>query len=100
MVSHCLNLRITHLDVYSTVTKMNSQGMMMMVETPEQYLDIFQGLKDVLTIRDLSIDYIDLSPERLSYDDGRDDFNYHEDQDEGNYHTGGGGNYNQGSSFY
>ena len=72
-----------------------------MVETAEQYLDIFQGLKDELTIRDLSQDYVDLSPEpgRLSYDDGRDDeFIYPEEKD--NYYNGGEGNYNQGGSYY
>ena len=72
-----------------------------MVETAEQYLDIFQGLKDELTIRDLSLDYIDLSPEpaRLSYDSGKDDeFIYPEEED--NYYTGGKGDYNKGSSYY
>ena len=71
-----------------------------MVETAEQYLDIFQGLKDELTIRDLSLDYIDLSPARLSYNDsGRDDeFIYPEEED--NYYNGGEGNYNQGGSYY
>ena len=78
---------------------MNSQGGMMMVETAEQYLDIFQGLKDELTIRDLSLDYIDLSPARLSHDSGRDDeFIYPEEED--NYYNGGEGNYNQGGSYY
>ena len=68
-----------------------------MVETAEQYLDIFQGLKDELTIRDLSLDYIDLSPGsgRLSYDSGKDDeFIYPEEED--NYYSGEEGNYNQG----
>ena len=70
-----------------------------MVETAEQYLDIFQGLKDELTIRDLSLDYIDLSPARLSYDSGKDDeFIYPEEED--HYYNGGNGNYNQRSSYY
>ena len=87
--------------MYSTVTKMHSQGDMMLVETAEQYLDIFQGLKDELTMKDLSLDYIDLSPEpgRLSYDDGKDDeFIYPEEED--HYHNGNIGNYNQGDSYY
>ena len=39
--------------------KMNSQAGMMMVETPEQYLDIFQCLKDEVTTREVR-GYIDL----------------------------------------
>ena len=52
--------RIKHLDVYSTVTQMNSQGMTMLVETADQYLDIFQRLKDELTSRKLPPGYFDL----------------------------------------
>ena len=52
--------RIKHLDVYSTVTQMNSQGMTMLVETADQYLDIFQRLKDELTSREMPPGYFDL----------------------------------------
>ena len=70
----------------------------MIVETAEQYLDIFQGLKDELTTRETP-GYIDLNPVKYSYDSSRDDeFVYPEEED--NYHIGGEGIYYQGESYY
>ena len=53
--------------MYSTVMKMNSQAGTMMVKTPEQYLDIFQCLKDEVTTREVR-GYIDLDLVKSSID--------------------------------
>ena len=92
---------MTNLDVFSTVSKMNSQGMMM-VETREQYMEIFQSLKDEVTCREPP-GYIDLSTEKLSFDYGGDDeFIYNEGEEEDNYDNYEGGEYNtdQGGYYY
>ena len=48
---------------------MNSQAGTMMVETPEQYLDIFQCLKDEVTTREVRWSgYIDLDLGKSSID--------------------------------
>ena len=94
---HCIAFtyhffRKNHLDVYSTVTKMNSQGMSMLVETPEQYLDIFQCLKDEVCTNKLPPGYYDLDLIKRRYagysdlDSGRpsldeDEFIYPEESD-------------------
>ena len=105
---------IKQLDVYSTVTKMNSQAGMMMVETSEQYLDIFQCLKDEVTTREAH-GYIDLDLEKASFDDGEDDGKYdeaiyNEGQNEYSYYKRGEDyyerremeeyNYDKGASYY
>ena len=65
--------------------KMNSQAGTMMVETPEQYLDIFQCLKDEVTTREVR-GYIDLDLVKYSNDDGGDDeVIYNEGQNEDEY---------------
>ena len=74
--------------MYSTVTKMNSQGMSMLVETPEQYLDIFQCLKDEVTTREVR-GYIDLDLGQSSIDtidsQGGDEVIYNEVLEYDNY---------------
>ena len=88
----CHFFRKSLLDVYSTVTKMNSQGMSMLVETPEQYLDIFQCLKDEICTNKLPPGYYDLDLIKRRYagysdhDSGRpsleeDEFIYPEESD-------------------
>ena len=65
--------------------KMNSQAGTMMIETPEQYLDIFQCLKDEVTTREVR-GYIDLDLVKYSNDDGGDDeVIYNEGQNEDEY---------------
>ena len=99
--------RIRSLDVYSTVTNMNSQSGMMMVETCEQYLDIFQCLKDEVTTREVR-GYIDLEVQYSTDSEGDDDIIYNDGQNEYNYDTRGDAyydkrgdyNYEQGASYY
>ena len=55
-----------NLDVYSTVMEMRSQRMKM-VETPQQYLDIFKCLRDEVTSREVD-GYYDLSKGEYNYD--------------------------------
>ena len=97
--------------MYSTVTKMNSQAGTMMVETPEQYLDIFQCLKDEVTTREVR-GYIDLDMGKYNSIDsggsGGDEVIYNEGQEYENYDTRGEAyydkrgdyNYEQGASYY
>ena len=69
MILTKLFFSIKCFDVCSTVTKMNSQAGTMMVETPEQYLDIFQCLKDEVTTREVRWSgYIDLDLVKSSID--------------------------------
>ena len=79
--------------MYSTVTKMNSQTGTMMVETPEQYLDIFQCLKDEVTTREVR-GYIDLDMGQSSNDSqGGDEVNY-DNRGDAYYSYDQGGEYN------
>ena len=74
----------------------------MMVETKDQYLDIFQGLKDELTAKEPP-GYYDISTGKLSSDDegGDDEFTYNEGQEEDNYDNYGRDYYyDQGVSDY
>ena len=72
-----------------------------MVETKDQYLDIFQGLKDELTAKEPP-GYYDISTGNLSCDDvGDDEFTYNEGKEEDNYDNYGGNYYyDQGVSDY
>ena len=73
-----------HLDVYDTVVKMKYQGVL--VQTPEQYLDIFKCLRDeVTTIKEQG--YYDLSARNYNSDREDDDV-YNEGQEEYNYYRG------------
>ena len=73
---------MTHLDVFDTVMTMKNQGLM--VQTPEQYLDIFKCLRDVLTR--VETGYYDLDQMKNSSDrddeeeDVYDEDNYNYDQ--------------------
>ena len=98
--------RVTHLDVCDTVIKMNSQGVM--IETPEQYLDIFKCLRDEVTTMELPQGYYDLSPRNYSFDEGEEyiydqrgeDYNYDERGVEYNYDQRGEYEYDQEASYY
>ena len=97
---------MTHLDVYDTVIKMNSQGVM--IETPEQYLDIFKSLRDEVTTTELPQGYYDLSPrnysldeeEEYTYDQRGEDYNYDQRGVEYNYDQRGEYEYDQEASYY
>ena len=72
---------------------MNSQAGMMIVETPEQYLDIFQCLKDEVTTREVR-GYIDLDMGQSSVDSqGSNEVNY-DKRGDAYYSYDQGGEYN------
>ena len=85
---------MTNLDVCNTVVKIQYQGVM--VQTPEQYFDIFKGLRDevaeVATREEPG--YYDLSARKDS-SDGEDD-----EEDVYNNHDKGGSYYNEYFGLY
>ena len=89
--------RVTHLDVCDTVIKMNSQGVM--IETPEQYLDIFKCLRDEVTTMELPQGYYDLSPRNYSLDEGE-EYTYDQRGEDYNYDQRGEYEYDQEASYY
>ena len=95
-----------HLDVYDTVVKMKYQGVL--VQTPEQYFDIFKCLRDEVTTRKEQ-GYYDLSARNYNSDreednvyyEGQNDYSYDQGGDEYNNYRGGEKyNYYQGDAFY
>ena len=59
---------------------MISQGMTMLVETADQYFDIFRNLKEEVTTRELRPGYYDLITDDINLQE--DEFNYPVDLDQ------------------
>ena len=60
---------------------MNSQGMTMLVETADQYFDIFQKLKEEVTTSELRPGYYDLTTDDINLQE-EDEFHYPVDSDQ------------------